>query len=106
MTTRKARHKLTVETEVNEEKGKLSYQFDATGFEPDCDPYATPNFKPMDDAKKQAAEKREEMDKGVIGEQGKRQVEDDESPIKPSKKSTSDNGKSKNDDVTPPPQSY
>jgi hypothetical protein len=37
-------HKLKVEAVVGEEKGALSYQFDATDFEPDCDPEDPPAF--------------------------------------------------------------
>lgn len=37
-------HELEVEAVVGEEKGSLSYQFDAEGFEPDCDPTDKPSF--------------------------------------------------------------
>jgi hypothetical protein len=37
-------HRLTVEAVVGDDKGKLDYQFDAEGFEPDCDPNDPPAF--------------------------------------------------------------
>jgi uncharacterized protein YegL len=41
---RAGNHKLQVEAVVGEERGKLDYQFDATDFEPDCDPEDPPAF--------------------------------------------------------------
>jgi hypothetical protein len=42
--SRAGRHKLQVEAVVGEERGKAAYEFDAEGFEPDCDPNAPPSF--------------------------------------------------------------
>jgi len=42
--SRAGNHKLQVEAVVGEERGKLSYAFDATEFEPDCDPEDPPAF--------------------------------------------------------------
>jgi hypothetical protein len=97
--SRAGRHRLTVETEVGEDKGRLSFEFDADGFEPSCDPYATPNFKPLDDAKKQEAERQ-------------REVDDSESPFGASKKSSAGGSKKKKraeaptTAETPPPAAY
>jgi hypothetical protein len=38
-------HELTVVAEANGQKGRLVYEFDATGFGPQCDPNKTPAFK-------------------------------------------------------------
>lgn len=37
-------HRLEVEAVYGEKKGKLKYNFDAEGFEPDCDPNRPPSF--------------------------------------------------------------
>jgi hypothetical protein len=79
--SRAGRHRLTVETQVGDDTGKLSFEFSAEGFEPGCDPYATPNFKPLEDAKQQEADRQWKEDRGREGKDGKRQVEDDESPF-------------------------
>jgi hypothetical protein len=42
--SRAGKHKLQVEAVLGEQKGKLGYQFDAEGFEPDCDPNTPPAF--------------------------------------------------------------
>lgn len=43
--SRAGTHELTVVAEVNGQKGRLIYEFDATGFGPNCDPNRTPEFK-------------------------------------------------------------
>ena len=90
---RAGRHKLTVETQKGEDKGKLNYMFDAEGFAPGCDPYDTPNFKPLEDAKRDEAARQIKMDRGVKDSSGKRQTVDDESPFAPATEN-------------PPPPSY
>jgi hypothetical protein len=104
--SRAGRHELTVKVTVGEEKGKLDYVFDATDFEPDCDPNTTPHFKPMDEALKQEAEEMAETDKGETGKDGKRQVKDKESPIPEKKKKASPGGKRGKDAYEPPPTTY
>jgi hypothetical protein len=42
--SRAGMHELTVEAVVGEERGDLSYSFDAEGFEPGCDPQTPPAF--------------------------------------------------------------
>ena len=44
--SRAGTHELSVEVVVGENKGRLEYQFDAEGFEPDCDPNDAPRFEP------------------------------------------------------------
>ncbi len=42
--SRAGEHQLKVEAVSGEDKGKISYRFDAEGFEPDCDPNTPPSF--------------------------------------------------------------
>ncbi len=107
--SRAGRHRLTVETTVGEDKGKLSFEFNADGFEPECDPYTTPNFKPLEDARRQEAERQRELDEGVVGKDGKRQVEDTESPFAKKKgggETKKEGSKSMDFGDTPPPATY
>lgn len=103
--SRAGKHKITVKTTVGKDKGKLGYTFSAEGFEPKCDPYATPGFKPLEDAEKQEAEQRRKMDKGVKGKNGARQIYDDESPFPKSDTAPEEDGKKDSDskNTTPPP---
>jgi hypothetical protein len=91
--SRAGRHELTIETEKGKDKGKLNFSFDADGFEPGCDPYDTPNFKPLEDAKKSEAARQRRLDKGMRDQRGNRQAIDDESPFS-------------TDEENPPPPSY
>jgi hypothetical protein len=43
--SRAGSHELEVVAELEDQKGKLAYRFDAEGFEPDCDPNKTPEFE-------------------------------------------------------------
>jgi hypothetical protein len=43
--SRAGSHQLEVRVELEDQKGKLGYQFDAEGFEPECDPNKTPEFE-------------------------------------------------------------
>ena len=43
--SRAGSHELEVVVELEDQKGKLGYQFDAAGFEPECDPNKTPEFE-------------------------------------------------------------
>jgi hypothetical protein len=107
--SRAGRHRITIETKVGEDKGKLNFEFNAEGFEPDCDPYATPNFKPLDDAKAAEAAKQQKTDRGLVGKDGKRQVEDDESPFAAPKQSGGAKQKKRGrvgKDDSPPPPAY
>ncbi|MCP4604741.1 MAG: VWA domain-containing protein [Proteobacteria bacterium] len=60
--SRAGQHQLEVEAVLGEEKGRLSYGFDAEGFKPDCDPNRQPSFdvpgarKAMRAAKKKRVE--------------------------------------------------
>lgn len=47
--SRAGSHELEVVAELEDQKGKLAYRFDATGFEPDCDPNKTPEFEIPDE---------------------------------------------------------
>jgi hypothetical protein len=41
---RAGKHEVTIEATVDGKSGTLSYEFDATGFRPDCDPTRPPRF--------------------------------------------------------------
>jgi hypothetical protein len=99
--SRASRHKITVKTTVGKDKGKLGFTFNAEGFEPNCDPYSTPGFKPLKDAERQEAERHKKMDKGVRNKKGIRQVYDDESPIAKPADDAADGRSKKNADKKP-----
>ena len=48
--SRAGTHELELVVELEKQKGKLTYSFDAEGFEPDCDPNKTPEFEIPDAA--------------------------------------------------------
>ena len=101
--SRAGRHKITVRTTVGKDKGRLNYAFAAEGFEPNCDPYTTPGFAPMEEAERQEKARRRRLDKGEKNKDGIRQVYDDESPFTESSDSGSASPKQKS---SPPPPSY
>jgi hypothetical protein len=102
--SRALRHKITVKTAAGKDKGRLGFSFNADGFEPNCDPYATPGFGPMEDAERQESEHRKKMDKGVKNEKGVRQVYDEESPfVKPADQDGGSIKKGSREKATPPP---
>ncbi len=103
--SRAGKHKITVKTAVGKDKGKLGYTFNADGFEPECDPYSTPGFAPLEEAERQEAARQRKMDKGVTGKKGVRQAVDDESPVARDAKASAGTGtgKSRNADAKAPP---
>ena len=101
--SRAGRHKITVKTLVGKDKGRLNYTFNAEGFEPDCDPYSTPGFAPMEEAERQEKARQRKLDKGEKNKDGVRQVYDDESPFD---KSAESGGTAETKKSTPPPPSY
>jgi hypothetical protein len=53
--SRAGSHELEVVAVLEDQKGRLAYQFDAEGFEPDCDPNKTPEFEIPDAGEAAAA---------------------------------------------------
>ncbi len=114
--SRAGKHKITLKTAIGKDKGKLGFAFNAEGFEPNCDPYDTPGFQPMENSKRDEENKNKNMDKGVVGKDGKRQIVDDESPFaaQPDSNSSLSDSKSSNTDkktksktkVPPPDHTY
>ncbi|MBN2341272.1 MAG: VWA domain-containing protein [Deltaproteobacteria bacterium] len=51
--SRAGNHELTIEVEANEQRGRLRYEFEAEGFEPECDPTDAPKFEIPDEADRQ-----------------------------------------------------
>jgi hypothetical protein len=79
--SRAGSHALQIVAKLEDQKGKLAYQFDAEGFEPDCDPAQIPKFE-IPDATGQSAAPPAEADAKVKPEP-KVEVKAEAKPPKP-----------------------